>query len=541
MGQESPLLSVEHVSKEFYGNVVLHDVSFDLRAGEILALVGENGAGKTTLMGILFGKPVIAETGGYKGKVSLNGTEVHFASPFDALDAGLGMVHQEFSLLPGFTTTENIVLNREPMKATFLNDVFGDRMSRLDRPVMRARAESAIDKLGIKLDPDMLISEMPVGHKQFTEIAREINREKTKILILDEPTAVLTETEAEVLIQALRNLAKQGIGIIFISHRLQEVVNVADRIVVLRDGLAVKDTPITGVTVRDIAGWMVGRNIATERVTDAGERTFGPEILAVDHLWVDMPGETVRDVSFAVKKGEIFGFGGLAGQGKLGIPNGIMGLFPSGGSVTLHDKPSPLNEPRKVLEQGMAFVSEDRRGVGLLLDESLSWNIAFTAMQIQGKYLKPLLGGLFRIRDEESMRKLTEDYITMLDIKCTSTAQKAKELSGGNQQKICLAKAFAVKPDILFVSEPTRGIDVGAKKLVLETLHRYNREYGTTIVMVSSELEELRAICDRIAIVDEGKIAGILPPTANLTEFGFLMSGATKNTEPNGDKEPNRG
>ncbi len=406
---------------------------------------------------------------------------------------------------------------------------------------MRARAESAIDKLGIKLDPDMLISEMPVGHKQFTEIAREINREKTKILILDEPTAVLTETEAEVLIQALRNLAKQGIGIIFISHRLQEVVNVADRIVVLRDGLAVKDTPITGVTVRDIAGWMVGRNIATERVTDAGERTFGPEILAVDHLWVDMPGETVRDVSFAVKKGEIFGFGGLAGQGKLGIPNGIMGLFPSGGSVTLHDKPSPLNEPRKVLEQGMAFVSEDRRGVGLLLDESLSWNIAFTAMQIQGKYLKPLLGGLFRIRDEESMRKLTEDYITMLDIKCTSTAQKAKELSGGNQQKICLAKAFAVKPDILFVSEPTRGIDVGAKKLVLETLHRYNREYGTTIVMVSSELEELRAICDRIAIVDEGKIAGILPPTANLTEFGFLMSGATKNTEPNGNKEPNRG
>ena len=538
MGQDSPLLSVEHVSKEFYGNVVLHDVSFDLRAGEILGLVGENGAGKTTLMGILFGKPVIAETGGYKGKVSLNGAEVHFASPFDALDAGLGMVHQEFSLLPGFTTTENIVLNREPMKSTFLNDVFGERMSRLDRPAMRERAETAIGKLGIKLDPDMLISEMPVGHKQFTEIAREINREKTKILILDEPTAVLTETEADVLILALRNLAKQGIGIIFISHRLHEVVEVADRIVVLRDGLAVKDTAIEGVTVRDIAGWMVGRNIATERVADAEARTFGPEILAVENLWVDMPGETVRDVSFAVRKGEIFGFGGLAGQGKLGIPNGIMGLFPSGGTVRLHGKNSPLNEPRKVLELGMAFVSEDRRGVGLLLDESLSWNIAFTAMQIQGKYLKPVLGGIFKIRDEESMRALTEDYISMLDIKCV---QKAKELSGGNQQKICLAKAFAVKPDVLFVSEPTRGIDVGAKKLVLETLHRYNREYGTTIIMISSELEELRSICDRIAIVDEGRIAGILPPTAKVTEFGFLMSGAAKNSGDKADKEQNRG
>ncbi len=537
MGQDSPLLSVEHVSKEFYGNVVLHDVSFNLHAGEILGLVGENGAGKTTLMGILFGKPVIIDTGGYKGKVSLNGEVVSFSSPFDALDAGLGMVHQEFSLLPGFTTTENIVLNREPMAKTLLNPVFGDRMSRLNRPAMKMRAETAISKLGVRLDPDMLISEMPVGHKQFTEIAREINREKTKILILDEPTAVLTETEAEVLIQALRNLAKQNIAIIFISHRLHEVIDVSDRIVVLRDGSVVKDTPVAGVTVRDIASWMVGRQVSTERVADGKERVFGEEVLSVEHLWVDMPGETVRDINFSVRKGEIFGFGGLAGQGKLGIPNGIMGLFPSGGAVRLRGKTSPLNEPRKVLEMGMAFVSEDRRGVGLLLDESLEWNIAFTAMQIQGKYLRPILGGLFSIRDEESMRRLTEEYIQMLDIKCTSPSQKAKELSGGNQQKICLAKAFAVKPDLLFVSEPTRGIDVGAKKLVLETLHRYNREYGTTIVIISSELEELRSICDRIAIVDEGRIAGILPPTADLSEFGILMSGDIKNSSATMDKE----
>jgi simple sugar transport system ATP-binding protein len=531
MGQESPLLSVEHVSKEFYGNVVLHDVCFDLKAGEILGLVGENGAGKTTLMRILFGMPVIAETGGFKGRICIDGQEVHFANPFDALDAGIGMVHQEFSLIPGFTTTENIVLNRESMHPSVLNDVFGDRMSVLDRPAMKKRAETAIDKLGVKLDPDMLISEMPVGHKQFTEIAREITRSNTKILVLDEPTAVLTESEAEVLLAALRKLAKLGIAIIFISHRLHEVVDVADRVVVLRDGLAVKDVPVDGVTVRDIASWMVGRQVATERMTENEERKFGEEVLKVEHLWVDMPGETVRDINFSIRSGEIFGIGGLAGQGKLGIPNGIMGLFPAGGSVTFHDKLVQLNEPRKAIEIGMGFVSEDRRGVGLLLDESLKWNIAFTAMQIQGKYLKPVLGGLFKLRDEEGMRLLTEEYVSALDIKCTSPSQMAKELSGGNQQKICLAKAFALKPDLLFVSEPTRGIDVGAKKLVLDTLHRYNREFGTTIIMVSSELEELRSICDRIAIVDEGRIAGILPPTAELAEFGLLMSGASPSGE----------
>jgi simple sugar transport system ATP-binding protein len=525
MGQSSPLLSVEHVSKEFYGNVVLNDVCFELKAGEILGLVGENGAGKTTLMRILFGMPVIAETGGYKGRICLDGEEVNFSSPFDALDAGIGMVHQEFSLIPGFTTTENIVLNRESMRPSLLNDVFGDRMSVLDRPEMKKRAEAAIDKLGVRLDPDMLVSEMPVGHKQFTEIAREITRSMTRVLVLDEPTAVLTESEAEVLLTALRNIARQGIAIIFISHRLHEVVSVADRVVVLRDGLSIKDTPVAGVSVRDIASWMVGRSVAADSLASAGEREFGGEILSVEHLWVDMPGETVRDVSFKVRKGEILGFGGLAGQGKLGVPNGIMGLFPAGGAVALRGEAVPADDPRSALRMGMAFVSEDRRGVGLLLDESLDWNIAFTAMQVHGDYLRPVLGGLFKIRDEGGMKKLTEEYIGALDIKCTSPKQKAKELSGGNQQKICLAKAFAVKPDLLFVSEPTRGIDVGAKKLVLDTLHKYNREYGTTIVMISSELEELRSICDRIAIVDEGRIAGILPPTAELAEFGLLMSG----------------
>jgi simple sugar transport system ATP-binding protein len=309
-------------------------------------------------------------------------------------------------------------------------------------------------------------------------------------------------------------------------------VELCHRVVVLRDGHLVKDYPAKGTTTKEIASLMVGRkmeNAADERLR---KDISGESILTVEKLWVDMPGERVRSVDLDIKRGEIFGFGGLAGQGKLGIPNGLMGLYPAGGGVTLHGQPVPLNAPREVLERKMAFVSEDRRGVGLLLDEGIDWNIAFTAMQVQDKYVKPLLGGLLLWRSDSAMVDLAKEYIDLLEIKCTGPDQKAGTLSGGNQQKVCLAKAFALRPDLLFVSEPTRGIDIGAKHLVLETLKKYNREYGTTIVMISSELEELRSICDRIGIVYEGRIEGILPNTAPIEEFGILMAGADKDDVP---------
>jgi len=527
MAEQGVLLSVEGIGKDFYGNRVLHDVSFSLDRGKILGLVGENGAGKTTLMKILFGMAVIQETGGYDGKIFLEGEEVKFLSPFDALGKGIGMVHQEFSLIPGFTATENILLNRESLEYNILVELFGERLMTLDRPDMRRRGQLAIEKLGVNLDEGILVSEMPVGHKQFTEIARELDRTNMKLLILDEPTAVLAESEAEILLTAIRRLADTGIAIIFISHRLDEVLRVADNILVLRDGAVVKNVARGEASLRQIAEWMVGRSVAPSADREKKSTSSGNVVLSVSHLWVDMPGEVVRDVSFEVYEGEIFGIGGLAGQGKLGIPNGIMGLFHSGGTVTVQGKPVELNNPEKALKAGMAFVSEDRRGVGLLLEEPLDWNICFTAMQVHGKYLKPLLGGLIKWRDDEAIRDAAQEYIKALDIKCTSEKQRAQELSGGNQQKVCLAKAFAVRPDILFVSEPTRGIDVGAKRLVLDTLRRYNREYGTTVVMVSSELEELRAICDRIAVVNEGRVSGILPPTADAADFGLLMLGET--------------
>ena len=524
----APLLEIRNIKKDFFGNQVLEDINFTLEAGEVLGLVGENGAGKSTLMKILFGMDVIRETGGYGGDVLLNGETVRFSTPFDALAAGIGMVHQEFSLIPGFSAKENILLNREPQKQTILSEVFGDRLNTLDYKEMDKRAEAAIEKMGVHIDADMRISDMPVGHKQFTEIARELSKDQLKLLILDEPTAVLTEKEADALLDSIRGMSKRGISVIFITHRLHEILSVCDKVVIMRDGHVVKDTPAKETNVDEITKAMVGRKVDTSVSRDIIDHSDAKTIMSIRKLWVDMPGEIVRNVNLDIKEGEILGIGGLAGQGKLGIPNGVMGLYEAGGTVEFDGKPIPLNNPRKCLDEQLAFVSEDRRGVGLLLDETLEWNVAFPAMQIHNKFLKSYLGGLVKWRDEKAIHEVTEQYIDELKIKCTSSKQKARELSGGNQQKVCLAKAFALEPKFLFVSEPTRGIDVGAKALVLEALKKFNRESGVTVVMISSELEELRTTCDRIAIVSGGRIAGILPATESSEAFGALMVSQVK-------------
>ena len=247
--EKAPLLEMKNIKKDFYGNQVLVDINLTLREGEVLGLVGENGAGKSTLMKILFGMEEIRDTGGYGGDVLINGEKVSFQSPFDALAAGLGMVHQEFSLIPGFTAAENILLNREPTKKSVVSEVFGQRLNILDRKKLNDEARVAIDKMGVKIDDQMVIAEMPVGHKQFTEIARELSNDKLKLLILDEPTAVLTEKEAIALLDSIKGMASRGIAVIFITHRLQEIMEVCDRIVVMRDGRLVQagwsDAPST--------------------------------------------------------------------------------------------------------------------------------------------------------------------------------------------------------------------------------------------------------------------------------------------------------
>lgn len=525
----APLLEMKNIKKDFFGNQVLTDINLTLQSGQVLGLCGENGAGKSTLMKILFGMDVIRETGGYEGDILLNGEKVEFNTPFDALEAGIGMVHQEFSLIPGFTATENILLNRESQKRNVLSEIFGERLNTLDYNDMDAKAAAAIEKMGFHIDANMPISNMPVGHKQFTEIARELSKEQLKLLILDEPTAVLTEKEAEALLQSIRSMAEKGIAVIFITHRLHEILAVCDKVIVMRDGYVVSDVPAKETDVKQITKDMVGRTVDSSS-SRAEVRNFddAKTIMSIRKLWVDMSGETVRNVNLDIKEGEILGIGGLAGQGKLGIPNGIMGLCEAGGEVIFDGEKIELNNPRKCLDANLAFVSEDRREVGLLLDESLEWNVAFPAMQIQDRFLKKFLGGLIKWRDDKAIREITDKYIKDFMIKCTGSKQKAKELSGGNQQKVCLAKAFALNPKFLFVSEPTRGIDVGAKSLVLEAIKKFNKENGVTVVVISSELEELRQTCDRVAIVSGGKVAGILPATASSEDFGMLMVSQVK-------------
>ena len=393
---------------------------------------------------------------------------------------------------------------------------------------IRSTAESALSKMGVELEVESPVSEMPVGHKQFIEIAREISKIKTRLLILDEPTAVLTESEADILLQSMKKLSENGIAIIFISHRLREILEVCDKVLVMRDGLVVDEKDKEETNILEIARKMVGRNVESmeDFSNNKSKRQISDEvILSMKNFWVDMPGEAVRNVNLDVHKGEILGIAGLAGQGKLGIPNGLMGIYEAGGEVLYKGQPFSLNNTKYALEHGFAFVSEDRRGVGLLLDEPISWNILFNALQIKDLGIRSVLGGLFKFRDDKAMDKIARDYIEKLKIRCTGPGQKVRNLSGGNQQKICLSKAFCLDPEILLISEPTRGIDVGAKELVLEALRKYNSENGTTIVIVSSELEELRSISDRIAVTCEGEIFGVLPPQAKPEDFALLMSG----------------
>ncbi|HHT41828.1 MAG TPA: sugar ABC transporter ATP-binding protein [Firmicutes bacterium] len=518
-----PVLEMKGISKSFYGTQVLKNINLTVGKGEVHCLVGENGAGKSTLMNILFGMSVIVQTGGFEGSVLINGREVAFDSPRAAIDAGIGMVHQEFMLLPGFSVTENVKLNREITKPNLFSAVFGNKMETLNRKKMAQDTRTALDKLGMTIDEWVPVAGLPVGYLQFVEIAREIDKENLQLLVLDEPTAVLTESEAEQFLGVIQRLAQSGICILFITHRLDEVMAVADRITILKDGELVRSGPKEDFTISQIAELMVGRKIDTEsrkkRTTRPNDE--GAVVLQVRDLRVNMPGEALRGIDLDVFRGEILGIGGLAGHGKVGLANGIMGLYPSQGKVLYEGQEVPLNDTRAALKLGLAFVSEDRRGVGLVLEDSIANNIVLTSMQSQEKFLKP---GLLKLKDEKKIMSHALESIDKFDIRCTGPEQIVRRLSGGNQQKVCLARAFTQEPKLLFVSEPTRGIDVGAKSRVLELIVELN-EMGVTVVITSSELAELRSIADRIAIIYEGRLAGILPPDAPDVQYGLLMAG----------------
>ncbi|MDD3656721.1 MAG: sugar ABC transporter ATP-binding protein [Atribacterota bacterium] len=522
---EEYVLQMKNIQKEYYGNKVLKGVNLSVNKGEIHGLIGENGAGKSTLMNILFGMPVIHSTGGYSGNVYINSKKVDIKSPFEAMNMGIGMVHQEFMLIPNFTITENIKLNREITQDNLISKVFkSERLKTLNSSAMAEDARKALNRVGLNIDEWVTIAGLPVGYMQFIEIAREIDKTGIKLLVFDEPTAVLAESEASNLISAMKRLAETGIAILFITHRLSEVISAADNITVLRDGELVAVKAKKDTDVIELAEIMVGRKIDLKGKSDQSREHKDKEvILEIKNLQVDMPGERVNEVDLSIYKGEIFGIGGLAGQGKVGIANGIMGLYPSKGEVFFKGEKLDLNNTRGAINKGLAFVSEDRRGMGLLLDHSLELNIVITAMQNKGKFLKRF--GIFSQLDNKEIREYTNKMIRDLDIRCIRPQQLTRQLSGGNQQKVCVARALTLNPEVLFVSEPTRGIDIGAKKLVLDLLIKLNTELGMTIIMTSSELVELRSICDRIAIISNGKVEGILKPSNSDREFGLMMAG----------------
>lgn len=523
MENRSPVLSVQNVGKAYGENWVLSDISIDIMPGEIHAICGENGAGKSTLMNILFGMPVIAQTGGYIGKIFVEGQECAINSPEQAISKGIGMVHQEFMLIPGFTSGENIKLNREPLAANPVSRVLGNALKTVNFPEISKQSQATLNRLGVSLDESRMVDSLPVGYMQFVEIAREIDKENIKLLILDEPTAVLTESESEIILQVVKRLSSIGIAVLLITHRINDIMEAADTVTILRDGRNVKSIPVSQTTPGEIAQMMVGRELDLGSIQTRQEELSGEIAMSLRDFYVDMPGERVKGIDLDVYRGEILGIGGLAGQGKIGIANGIMGIYPTRGEVTVFGEPLKLNSPKDSISTKLAFVSEDRRRMGFAPDLTIAENIAAPTMINHDRFFRKVL--FFKQLDQNAIKKVAEDYIQEFQIKCTGPEQRVGTLSGGNQQKVCVASALMLEPDILLVSEPTRGIDVGAKNMVLNTITKINREKGVTVIFTSSELAELRQVCDRIAIVSDGKVVDILPADADNETIGLAMSG----------------
>ena len=329
------VLQMNHIEKEYFGNKVLKNVNLAVKPGEILALVGENGAGKSTLMNILFGMPVIQISGGFKGQVIFNGNQVNISSPMQALDLGIGMVHQEFMLIQGFSITENIKLNREITKHNIVSRLLGENLKSLDKKKMGDDARTALNKISVDLDEWVKIEGLPVGYMQFIEIAREIDKTNVKLIVFDEPTAVLTESEAQRLLDCVKKIAASGIAIIFISHRLDEVLQLADKIVILRDGELIACRRKEETSLADLAQLMIGRKMEKDIAKADNPKITNEKmpLMTIKNLTVHMPGEEVKGIDLTIFRGEILGFGGLAGQGKIGIANGIMGIHDSAGEI----------------------------------------------------------------------------------------------------------------------------------------------------------------------------------------------------------------
>lgn len=514
-------LEIRNLNK-YFGNVqVLHDINLQIKKGEIHGIIGPNGSGKSTFMNILFGNSVIKHSGGYEGEIIVDGNTITMDSPQKAIKCGMGMIHQEFTLLPEMSVSENIKLTREN-KVKSTEKILGKDLAYIDKQKNNEDAKSILQRLGFNINPNILIKNLSVNAMQFIEIAREIDNDKLKILFLDEPTAVLNEADSNKLMKVMRELADNGITIIFISHRLHEIKEICDRVTVLRDGHVVSRYKKEEMTLKKLTHSMIGYDVI--KIKRENRKFKDDNILTMKNFSVNMPGEEVRGINLDVKTGEILGVTSLSGHGKLALGYGVMGLFPSEGAVIMEGENIDVNNIRGNINKGIFLIPDDRKKMGLLMEHSVEDNIIFSGLYGRNKFLKKSMR-LFNIKDKEQINDTVEKYIERLDIKCLDKHQKVMQLSGGNQQKICIARALCMNPKILFLLEPTRGVDIGAKEKILDMIIKVNEKNNMTVVVISSELEELKRISDRVAVLCEGRLSNILSPHSSDEEFTLAYTG----------------
>lgn len=504
------VLETKNITKTFPGVLANDQVSMHLDEGEILAILGENGAGKTTLLNIIYGLYNQDE-----GEIYINGSLTTIDNPQDAIDKGIGMVHQHFMLVPVFTVTENMILGAEVNTAGVL-----------DLKKARKKILDLSNTYGLKVNPDSIVEEIPVGIQQRVEILKALFRD-ARILILDEPTAVLTPQEIEELFQIMRELKSKGVSIIFISHKLKEVMEIADRIMVMRRGAVVGETRPSETNQSDLANMMVGREVLL-RVEKSAAQPDEP-VFKIEDLVIRELGElhAVKHVSLTVRAGEILGIAGVQGNGQCELVESITGLIPyNQGSISINGKNMPPEKPRVLFENGMAHIPEDRQKHGLVLSYPLTDNLVLCSY-----YKYPFVKRW--VRNDEAIEAFAEKLIEDFDVRTPSPFNLASNLSGGNQQKLIVARELSREVKILIANQPTRGLDVGSIEYIHRTLVEM-RDQGVGILLISAELDEIMSLSDRIAVMYEGEIVAVVDAKdATREELGLLMAGSKLETVEN--------
>jgi ribose transport system ATP-binding protein len=470
------LLSIRHIHKEFSGVKVLNDINMDIKPGEVFGILGENGAGKSTLLKIICGIYTPSS-----GGLTLKGEDVLIQTPVEAKHLGISMIPQEFNLIPTLTVFENIFLGSEIKKGALLN-----------KRAMRKKTRSLLDELKTTLSPDALIEKLSIAEKQMVEIAKALVHE-SDILIMDEPTTVLTTLEVEILFGLIQRLKEKNVTILFISHKLNEVKRVCDRILVLRDGDQICINEVKDVDEQDMAKKMVGRDL--NQVFPSKSIPGDEVVLGVENL---SDASLLKDVSFQLKKGELLGFSGLIGAGRTEMAECIMGLRPkTQGDIHVRGEKVAIHSVGDALGYKLGYLSEDRKGKGLLMNFGIPENISLISLS---KYSK---GFINKKREKQSAEK----FIDKFNIKAASLSAELEYLSGGNQQKVYLSKWMDTEPFILILDEPTRGVDVNAKKEIYHFIHSLISQ-GVSCILISSELEEIIGLCTRVLVMREGRITG---------------------------------